>query len=123
MTSGFSMHAIIRTAPRQAGPVSSGTSLCRTASRQPTSVQIGGPADSSISVANTRFNAAPRARTPDLSPARRGAAFRWRGRLRIRVSGMPASPAPPRQGHSGAVLEAGKLVTVHLNGGETDMNR
>ena len=49
------MLAMIRTAPPQCSQVSSGTSLCPTASRQSATVQIGCPADLSISIRNTRL--------------------------------------------------------------------
>jgi hypothetical protein len=50
------MQAMILTGPPQASQVSSGTSLYPTALRQSATVQIGFPADLSISILNTRLS-------------------------------------------------------------------
>ena len=49
------MLAMTRKRPPHCWQVSSGTSLCPTASRLPSAVQIGDPADLSMSMANTRL--------------------------------------------------------------------
>ena len=59
ITAGSSMLAITGTAPPQCSEVSSGTSLCPTASRQSATVPIGCPADWSMSVRNTRLRREP----------------------------------------------------------------
>ena len=53
MTAGASMLAMTRKCPPHCRQVSSGTSLCPTASRRPSAVQFGNPADLSMSMANT----------------------------------------------------------------------
>jgi hypothetical protein len=55
ITCGSSMLAMIFSVPPQWRQVSSGTSLCPTASRQSATVQIGYPADLCTSILNTRF--------------------------------------------------------------------
>ena len=55
ITAGSSMQAMILTRPPQVLQVSSGTSMYPTAARRSMTVQIGSPADLSMSTLNTRF--------------------------------------------------------------------
>lgn len=104
MTSGSSIQVMIRTATPQAGQVSSGTSLCPTASRQPTAVQIGFPADLSISIPKIRLRRCAQNLPRTRLRGHRGAAFGRYLLLRIAPHRVPASPSPLGRCHSRAVF-------------------